>query len=277
MHALSKVKQTKKTVLVKIGGSVLSMPACLHDFIADIKAAHKQGIRLAIVHGGGPEIDQQLAAKGILPKKHNGLRITDAQTLAIVVEALSFINELIVDELAKAGVKAIAFTPAQPLFCGEKLYANDSGKEEIDLGYVGQITSTNIHALYAAFADGQVPVIMPIAVDRALPHVLNVNADHAAMAVASVLNANKFIYVTDVAGVLSDPSNSSSSIPNLRAAEAIALLASGAIGGGMKPKLQSCVDAIKQGVPAVQIINGKEPHGLFKAISNYFIGTTISR
>jgi acetylglutamate kinase len=277
MHALSKSTQTKKIIVVKIGGSVLQSPGLLHGFISDIKAAQKQNVRMAVVHGGGPEIDQQLAKKGIEPKKINGLRVTDEETLAVVLESLSSINQLIFEGLAGAGVKAIAFNAAQPLFYGDKLELLDANNQPVDLGLVGKISTTNLHALYSAFTDNAVPVIMSIAADHQKQQLLNVNADHAALAVASVLNANKFINITDVPGVLSDPTNPSSSIAHLRVEQAMALLAGDGISGGMKPKLQSCIDAINNGVGVVQIINGKENHGLLKAVTNYFIGTTISR
>lgn len=277
MHALSKTTLSKKTMVVKIGGSVLKSPGLLHGFIADIKAAQQQGIRLAVVHGGGPEIDQQLLAKGIVPEKINGLRVTDGETLAVVLEALNSINQLIVTELSKAGVTAIGFNAEHPLFYADKLQSVSGDGQPIDLGFVGQISSTNLHALYSAFAESSVPVVMSIAAESGGNQILNVNADHAALAVAAVLNANKFINITDVSGVLSDPSNPFSSIAHLRVEQAEALLASDAISGGMKPKLQSCIDAIKSGVSIVQIINGKEHHGLLKAVTNYFIGTTISR
>lgn len=276
MHALSKSVQSKKTIVVKIGGSVLVSPASLYSFISDLKAAHKMGVRLAVVHGGGPEIDQQLSAKGIEPKKINGLRVTDAETLAVVVEALSSINQLIVEELVKSGVNAVAFNATHPMFYGNKLSINDGKEQAVDLGFVGQVTSTNLHALYAAFSEQAVPVIMSVAIDDK-QQVLNINADHAALAVASVLNANKFINITDVPGVLTDPSNPKSSVSHLRVTQAQAMLEGNVISGGMKPKLQSCVDAIKNGVGAVQIIDGHQDHGLLKAVTNYFIGTTISR
>ena len=277
MNLLENKTMSGTIVVAKIGGSILQQDELLEGFVSDVQTLVKAGVSIAIVHGGGPAIDLKLAAINKIPNKVQGLRVTDAETLAIVLEELSAINDIIVKKLSVPGMAAVGFKPQMnPLFSAEKLMVQGADGSSIDIGFVGEVVNTNLAKLMACFHQGAVPVVAPLGSD--LQGVIyNINADHAALAIASAFNASSLISITDVPGLLANPEDSSSLIKHLTLAEAEAMLTSSAVSGGMVPKLKSCIKSIKSGVKKVQIIDGHSKHGLLTAITEPLqIGSTIS-
>lgn len=182
---------TGKVVVAKIGGSILQDEHLLDKFIGDVQLLVKDGVSIAIVHGGGPAINKKLASLKKEPVKVQGLRVTDSDTLSIVVEVLSSINNQIVEKLLGSGVKALGFNPANGvLFAAEKLLLNSSDGSSIDLGFVGKIIGTDKNKLTNALLPGSVAVIAPLGVG-ADAAIYNINADTAADAVAAALSAQR--------------------------------------------------------------------------------------
>lgn len=278
MNILEKPVLTGTIVVAKIGGNIIEKEVLLQKLIADIHTLTSSGLSLALVHGGGTAIDKQLATIGKKPAKIQGLRVTDAITLEIVTDVLSSINTSLVNKLASAGVSATGYLPGNiQLFEAEKLLVHGSAGEELDLGFTGKITGVNSDEMEKTFAKGSVPIIAPLGCGKD-GSIFNINADHAALAIASALNADKLISITDVPGLLADPKNPCSIIKHINLADAKAIMQSGTVGGGMLPKLQTCIDALEAGVASVQIIDGAEEHGLLKALTALeSIGTIVSK
>ena len=278
LNILEKPVLAGTIVVAKVGGNVVENKVLLSKLIADIAILTKSGLSLALVHGGGTAIDKKLQESGTVPSKINGLRVTDKKTLGVVVEVLSEINQSIVGKLAAAGVLSAGFLPgSQQIFQGEKLQLKGPSGEILDLGYTGKIINSHTAGINEAFLNGYVPVVAPIASDKD-GNLYNINADHAALALASALNADKLISITDVPGLLADPQKPCSIIKHINLSEAKEIVESGTLHGGMLPKLQSCVEALEAGVASVQIIDGSEEHGLLKALTALdSIGTIISK
>ncbi|MBX9687177.1 MAG: acetylglutamate kinase, partial [Candidatus Obscuribacterales bacterium] len=260
-------------VLIKLGGSVLKNPELLSSFAKQIKLLQEQNTAIVIVHGAGPAIDQKLAESNIKSSKVLGLRVTDAATLAVVKEQLCIINESIVSSLSAQGSSAISFSPEhESVFAAEK-YQVEIAAGPIDLGFVGKIQAVDADKIKKFLNQNSIPVVAPLAFDKT-GLLYNINADSAALALAAAISVNKMINVTDVPGLLEDLNDSNSVIRKLSLSQAESLIENGKIGGGMLPKLESCVEAVKAGVNSVQIINGKTPNSLLDAMNESDSGGT---
>lgn len=248
-----------KTFVVKYGGAAMKDGGLREDFARDIALLRYVGIQVVVVHGGGPMIDAMLLKLGIQPKKVKGMRVTDEATMEVVEMVLAGkINQDLCSLLNAHGAKAVGLSghDAQFMLCERML------EDGVDLGLVGQPTKVDPMVLRALQQDGFVPVVAPIGVD-ASGHSLNVNADLVAGAIASALQAEKLVLLTDVEGVLD---REGKFLATLAKDEAEAAIADGTIGGGMIPKVRCCLDAIESGVRSAHIVDGRKGHTMLLEI-----------
>jgi acetylglutamate kinase len=260
--------------VVKLGGSAMEDPAATRGTLESVAALQTLGVRLVLVHGGGKPIDRAMAASGLIPKKINGRRYTDAATLEIVVRVLRQINADLQSRLGELGGGPVGFdgVAGHPIRGERLVVTNIPGVPPFDLGHVGRPTQVNTAALEAA---GVVPVLPSLAIGPD-GGWLNVNADTAASAVAGALKAEACLFLTDTPGVLRSVSDSGSLIPRLTVAECRELIASGVIDGGMIPKVEACFEALEAGAGRAVILDGRRPHALLdEFVSDRIPGTEI--
>lgn len=264
-------------VVVKLGGSAMEDADALHATLQDVVFLETAGLRPVLVHGGGKPIDRAMAAAGLVPTKLQGRRVTDDDTLAVVVRVLrEEVNADIVGRLRELGGRAVGLHtgPVQSLFGEKLLLAGDDGRP-LDLGHVGRVMRVDVK-LIEDFAAGEVvPVIPSLAVDETGAW-LNVNADTAAAAVAAALRADKLVFLTDTPGVLRDCRDPESRVPSMDAAGCRRLIADGVIEAGMLPKAEACLDSLAAGVGKVHILDGRLRHALLLEIfTDAGVGTEI--
>jgi acetylglutamate kinase len=266
MEALPYIQQFHgKTMVIKLGGHAMVDPVILDSAIRDAVLLQYVGIRVVLVHGGGPEITEKMKAMGKEPKFIGGLRVTDHDTLEIAQMVLvGKINSNIVSLIAKCGAKAVGLSGTDGnLIIARKMNLQKveiaGTVHEVDLGHVGEIEEVNPALLNTLLDSQYIPVISPIAIDRA-GNNLNINADTAAGEIAIALRAYKLISMTDVDGVMD--SGRTKLYRRLTFSEATKMIKEGAISGGMIPKVSSLMDAVKNGVPYAHIINGNTEHNL---------------
>ena len=267
-----------KTFLIKVGGSAMEDPKLVDRFLRDIVFLEAVGINPVLVHGGGKAISAAMKKAGLEAHFIGGMRVTDEATISIVEQTLArVINPEIVDKLNSFGGKAVGL-PGTEVFLGEKMLGTDPGSgREVDIGYVGRVVECKSGLIEAAVAGEFVPCVSPVARDRSTGKTLNVNADLAACALATQLKATKLIFISDVLGVMRDPSNSSTLIPSLNEASIKELKAEGIISGGMIPKVDSALESLHGGVGKVHLIDGRVPHALILEIfTDIGIGTEIT-
>lgn len=257
------------TVLVKVGGSVMESEANLVSLLADVAFMDAVGMKIVLVHGGGKAISRALKESGIEPRFVDGLRVTDGPSMEIVRRTLNNeVNTTLVRLLQ--GMK----TNARPLhgnwmFTAEKIASPDRG-------YVGTPVSVDVRAVREMLDAGIVPVVTPLGTGRD-GHLYNINADSAAAALAKALKVRKFAVVSDVPGLLADPSDPASLLATLRLSSVAKLKAEGVISGGMLPKIEGCEDAIRAGVRKVHLVDGRMPHSLLLEIfTREGVGTEIT-
>ena len=278
IEALSYIRTFhNRLTVIKLGGSAMEEPEALQATLQDVAFMATVGMRPVLVHGGGKPIDRAMAAAGLQPRKVQGRRYTDDDTLAIVVRVLSNeINAGIVRQIREYGGRAVGLHtgPLQCLF-GEKLLLPDADGRSIDLGRVGQVTRVDSALIQDFTAGGVVPVIPSIALDDA-GDWLNVNADTAAAAVAANLKAEKLVLLTDTPGILMDGSEPSWLVRSLDAAGCRALIARKTIQEGMIPKVEACLDSLRAGVRKTHMIDGRLRHSLLLEIyTDHGVGTEI--
>lgn len=260
-----------KVMVVKYGGAAMTEESLKKQVIEDVALLKLVGFRPIIVHGGGREISGWLTRLGREPRFVNGLRVTDAETMELVEMALNRVNKQLSTKMNLLGVKAIGISgkDGSLLHCRKKL----SGGE--DIGFVGEIDAVCIDLIQSLLDNDFVPIICPIGYDES-GQSYNINADDAACRIAAAINAEKLTFLTDVEGVYRDFPNKTSLIREITVSEAEALLASGLLGGGMLPKLRNCVEALRDGVRHVHILNGRIPHSLLlEFFTRKGIGTMI--
>jgi len=265
-----------QTFVIKYGGSAMEDEQVIERFLRDVVFLEAVGINPVLVHGGGKAITQRMRDAGLKPRFVNGLRVTDTRSIEIVEEVLdTIINPGIVAQLQSLGGHAVGIHGKQILI-GQKLPPQTEGKSTaVDLGFVGEVIDLLLEPILAAIAREHVPVISPLARD-ADGVVLNINADIAAGTIAGRLQATKMIYLSDVPGLMRDPSDRSSLIPSVTAEKIEQLIEEEIIVGGMIPKVESAVLALAQGVKKVHFIDGRMPHSLLLEIfTNTGIGTEI--
>ncbi len=257
------------TVLVKVGGSVMESEENLVSLLADIAFMDAVGMRVVLVHGGGKAISRALRESGHEAKFVDGLRVTDEPTMEVVRRTL---NNVVNADLVR---KLQAFkTNARPLhgnwmFTAEKI-------TDPDRGFVGEPVAVDTRAVLEMLDAGIVPVITPLGTGRD-GHLYNVNADSAAAALAKALKVGKFVVVSDVPGLLRDPSDPATLMKTLRLPDVARLKDEGVIAGGMLPKIEGCEDAIRAGVHKVQLVDGRMPHSLLLEIfTREGVGTEIT-
>ena len=277
VEALPYVQEFRNSVFViKYGGSFMDdpNPEIRASVAGDIAFLSAVGIHVVVVHGGGKAISRALEEKGLEAKFVNGLRYTDENTIKVVDEVLSHqVNSDVCEMLQIRNDRPFGI-PGPTVFEGEK-YTEDSQGNAVDLGFVGNVLAVKSKIIKKAIRDGYTPVISPVA-KGADDNLYNVNADVAAACVASALRARRLVYLSDVPGLLSDPSDLNSLIPTLRVNQINKLKADGTISQGMLPKIDSSIRALDSGVHRVHYIDGRLPHSLLLEIfTDKGIGTEI--
>jgi acetylglutamate kinase len=261
-----------KIIVVKYGGNAMVSEELRETVINDIVLMKCVGFKPIVVHGGGPDITKFLERLGEKSKFINGLRYTDETAIEVVQMVLGGkVNKDLVSLIEKAGGKAIGL-------CGMDGSLLKAKKLEgtVDLGYVGEITSVNTDILDMALSSGYIPIVGSVALGENDNSLYNINADLCAAKIASALKAEKLILLTDVPGVLKDPNDANSLISVLRLHQVPKLSFEGVIKGGMIPKIDCCVEAIRMGVERAHIIDGTIPHSLLlELFSHDGIGTMI--
>lgn len=262
-------KYNGKTIVIKYGGNAMISEELKDAVMTDIVLLSLVGINVVLVHGGGPEINDMLARIGKQPKFINGLRYTDAETMEIVQMVLAGkVNKNLVQLLTHHGGKAVGLCGLDGnMITAVKQYDKD------DLGFVGSITDVDVTIVNKSMRDGYIPVIATVA-NGAGGEVYNINADIAASRIAAELGAEKLILMTDIAGLLRDKDDESTLIPVVQVSQVTSLKRSGIISGGMIPKIDCCVEAVRRGVNRAHIIDGRIPHSiLIEVLSDEGIGT----
>ncbi len=264
------------TFVVKYGGSFMDDPdPVTRTRVAyDIAFLAAVGINVVVVHGGGKAITRAMAESGLKANFINGLRVTDEATVAVVKRTLDeIVNRDVCEAVASAHAKPKGLPGDTVLVC-QKLSVDDDGNP-IDLGFVGDVTEVKVKLIKKEIAEGNVPIISPVAEGYdGKPY--NVNADLVAGRVASALRARRLVYMSDVPGLLSNPSDPSSLISTLKVSQVDDLKKKGVIDKGMRPKVQSAIRALQEGVQRVHFIDGRLPHSLLLEIfTDKGIGTEI--
>ena len=268
VHALPYIQQyNNKIVVVKYGGNAMINEDLKNAVMSDIVLLNLIGMKVVLVHGGGPEITETLNAVGKKTEFVNGLRVTDAETANIAMMVLAGkINKSLVNLLNKFGSKALGL-------CGLDSQMIRAEKLDEKLGFVGKITHINEDPILDVLNMGYIPVIATVGYDDE-GNVYNINADTAAARIAGKLRAEALISMTDIDGILRDKDDPSSLIHVVNASEAPQLMREGIVSGGMIPKVECCIEAIRRGVKKVFIINGKIPHSiLIETMTDEGIGT----
>jgi acetylglutamate kinase len=262
-----------KTVVVKLGGSFMDVPEDLEAVCSDIAFMRAVDIDPVVVHGGGKAITRAMEEAGLKARWVSGLRYTGPEELRIVEDVLATdINRQIVGLLENAGAKAEALTSkTRCALRAERM----TGADGADLGLVGKVTSVDALLLRGLCDLGAIPVIAPIGVGAG-GEKYNCNADEAASAVARALGAEKLVNVSDTHGIRERADDEASLLSHLSEDDALRLLASGVISGGMIPKVQTILDALKGGVKKAHIVSGRVPHSLLLEIyTDRGVGTEI--
>lgn len=260
-----------KVVVVKYGGNAMLNEELKAAVMDDIVLLNTIGIKVVLVHGGGPEINKMLDKVGKESKFVDGLRYTDAETMEIVQMVLTGkLNKDIVGLLLQKGGKAVGLSGVDSGLLRAK-------KTEKDLGYVGEVTEVHPEILSSLLNEGFIPVVSTVALgEDGDKGNYNINADTAAAKIAVALKAEKFVQLTNVAGVLRNIDDSSTLIKRIEKTAIGSLKATGIIAGGMIPKIDCCLTALEGGVPRTHIIDGRVPHSLLiEMFSDRGIGTMI--
>ena len=267
-----------KTILIKFGGSAMDDPALVRHLMRDIVVLEAMGLNPVVVHGGGKAISKAMQDAGLEAKFVNGLRVTTEEAINIVESTLSgTINPGLVEMVRDSGGKAVGI-PGTSVFVGEKLVERDAAGNRVDIGRVGQVIGCLLPRIEEALSLQLTPIISPLARELGTSKALNVNADLAAAALARELKPVKLIYISDVPGLMRDPSDPSTIIQSINRSEAFQLIEEGVISGGMIPQVKSAVDALNAGVRKVHFIDGRLPHTLLLEIfTSDGIGTEIVR
>jgi acetylglutamate kinase len=262
--------------VIKYGGAAMDDEHVVERFLRDVVFLEAVGINPVLIHGGGKAITARMREAGLKARFVNGLRVTDEQSIQIVEDVLdNDINPSIVTLLKGFGGKAVGIH-GKTVLIGKKLPPQTEGKETgIDLGFVGEVIDVNLEPILAAVAAESIPVISPLAKDSK-GRIYNINADIAAGTLAGKLKAEKFVYLSDVPGIMRDATNRESLIPSVSRAEIEQLREDEIITGGMIPKVESAMHALGEGVKKVHFIDGRKPHSLLlEVFTNSGVGTEV--
>ena len=263
-------KFTGKTIVVKYGGNAMVSDELRRAVMCDIILLSLVGIRVVVVHGGGPEISEMLKKLGHESRFVDGLRYTDAETMDVVQSVLcGKVNKNLVAQLNRLGGQAIGL-------CGMDGQLFQAEQLDEKYGLVGKITGVNPEPVENALLSGYIPVVSTVAQGMDAEVSYNVNADTAAAKLAVALGAEKLILLTDVRGLLRDPKDENSLISELQLSSVPALVREGVITGGMIPKVDCCVEAVRSGVKSAVILDGRVEHSiLIELLSDAGIGTML--
>jgi acetylglutamate kinase len=278
IEALNYIRSFRDRItVIKLGGSAMEEREALRATLQDVVFMETVGMRPVLVHGGGKAIDRAMQQAGLTPRKVQGRRYTDDETLAIVVDVL--LNEINADiqaQIRQLGGRAVGLhSGSLHALYGEKLRLTGENGEPLDLGRVGQVTRVDRALIENFCGAGVVPVIPSLALDDH-NQWLNVNADTAAAAVAIHLQAEKLVFLTDTPGILRDRADESSLIHSLDAEECRRLIRAGVIDAGMIPKVEACLDSLRAGVGKTHMIDGRLRHSLLLEIyTDTGVGTEI--
>ena len=248
-----------RIVVVKYGGNAMVSELLRQQVMEDIVLLWLVGVKVVLVHGGGPEISDLMDRLGKKPEFVDGLRVTDKETVDIVQMVLAGkVNKTLVNLLEMKGGKAMGISGMDGRLIEAKM-------KNPQLGYVGSITNVNIQPVMDLLEKGYIPVISTVGCDSE-GNTYNINGDTAAACIAGALGADRLIMMTDIAGVLRDKDDPSTLIPELSIAQAVELFEQHVIAGGMIPKVECCIDAIHRGVESVIIMDGRVPHSILMEI-----------
>jgi acetylglutamate kinase len=267
-----------KTVVIKMGGSIMDSEQTLADMLTDVVFMSAVGMRPVIVHGGGKAISSAMEQRGLEVQFVQGRRYTDQRTLTVVEHVLcNEVNRRLVELIESAGGKATGLhTLSSGVLFGEKLFLEQEGRR-IDLGYVGRVNRVNADLVALLCQSGTIPVIAPLARDKTGAR-LNCNADNAAGEVAAALGAEKLVVVSDTHGIRRDVTDPDSVATSLSEREIHEMIDSGVITSGMLPKVHACLRALDAGVQRAHIIDGRFGHSLLLEIfSDRGVGTLIQK
>ncbi len=263
-QALPYIRQYKgKTFVVKIGGELVQDRAVLDDMAQDISLLHQIGIRIILIHGGGPQATELAKKLGIAPRIVEGRRITDEETLEVTKMVFAGkINHEILTVLRKHGAMSVGLSGIdgdvviarrrEPV---EVVDRETGARDNVDFGHVGDIVSINVELLKVLLDNGYIPVISSLA-DDGQGNILNINADTVASRIASAVRAYKYVTMTNVGGILTDLKDPSTRISYISQKQARELIEDGTIKGGMVPKIRECIHAVENGVKRVHILDG---------------------
>ncbi len=262
-------KYRGKVIAVKYGGNAMVSEELKHQVMEDITLLHMIGVKVVLIHGGGPEISSMLKRLGKKSEFVNGLRVTDEETIEVVQMVLAGkVNKNLVNLLQQKGVNAIG------------LSGMDSGMircvmRDPELGYVGRIVGVDVQVIHDSLNAGYVPVVSTLGCDED-GNVYNINADTAASWIAGAMGAERLFMMTDIDGILRDKDDPSSLIPCIDIDDAVALFNEGVISGGMIPKVECCIDAVLRGVGRVIVMDGRVSHSILQEIlTNEGAGTMV--
>ena len=270
-HALPYIrKYSGKIVVIKYGGNAMINEQLKQQVMEDVALLHLIGIKVVLVHGGGPEINDLMDRLGKKPEFVDGLRVTDKETVDIVQMVLAGkVNKTLVSLLERRGVRAMGISGMDGMLI-------EAVMKDPRLGYVGRITKVNPQPIMDLLNLGYIPVVSTVGRDLD-GNAFNINGDTAAAWIAGALKAERMILMTDIAGILRDKDDPDSLIAQLTVDEARALREENVISGGMIPKVECCVDAIRMGVKRVVIMDGRVPHSiLMELLTNEGAGTMVT-
>ena len=266
-------KFNQKTIVIKYGGNAMISEELRHAVISDIVLLKLVGIHVVVVHGGGPEISDMLKKIGKESRFVNGLRYTDEETMDIVQMILcGKVNKDLVSMIEALDGRAIGLCGLD----GGLIQAQKLTREGLDYGLVGEITKIDPKPIEDTIAAGYIPVVSTVAAGTDGEKCYNINADTAAAKIAEVLGAEKLMILTDIPGLLRDVSDASTLISALRVSEVPALIKEGVISGGMIPKIDCCVQAVRSGVKSAHILDGRKKHSiLIELLTDAGVGSMI--
>jgi acetylglutamate kinase len=261
---------TGKTLVVKVGGLPMTDPERARSLAEDVLLLHSVGIRVVLIHGGGPQIDEQMARQGIAVQRVEGLRVTDA-------EALDVVRMVLVGKINRELVSAVnALEPVAVGVAGEDGRLLETRPIDPALGFVGKVEHVRAGLLHALLDDRLVPIVSTVGADSS-GQPYNVNADDAARAIAVAMAAEKIVYLTGAPGLLEDPTDPDSLVHRLSAAEARRRIADASVTGGMIPKLAACAEAVDGGVGSAHMIDGRAEHAiLIELFTDAGVGTMVT-
>ena len=259
-----------KTVVVKYGGNAMISDELRRAVISDLILLHLVGIRVVVVHGGGPEITEMLRKIGKESRFVDGLRHTDEETMDVVQQVLcGKVNKNLVATLNQTGGRAVGL-------CGMDAGLFQARMLDEKYGLVGEITAVEPRVVVDSLENGYIPVVSTVAQGTDGPAAYNINADTAAAKLAVALGAEKLLLLTDVRGLLRDPADEGTLLPEVRLSQVPGLVKDGVIMGGMLPKVECCVEAVRSGVKNAVILDGRIPHSLLiELLSDAGIGTML--